>query len=93
MTNFELPLITLRMEGFRHSVCMMLADLNMEIDQHLKASVEAQLSDENVHAMIEETAKREVDKAIRSSIEEFFAFGEGRDAIRDAVQAKLKESL
>lgn len=83
------PMIRLEIQGMKHAVQVALSDYAAKMNSEIQAAIEAACTAQHITAIIEETARREVDSAIRQEIERFFRYGDGRETIKAAVAAML----
>ena len=63
----------------------------VQMDEDIQAAVEEACTPENVRRIIVTEAGREIELTIKNELHQFFAFGDGREAIRSAVNTRLKE--
>jgi len=81
-----LPVIKIEIEGMRHAICTMLHEHAMTMDETFQAAVNDFLKPENMEIFIKETVAHTMRGVIGETIREYFTYGEGKKAIRDAVK-------
>lgn len=86
----SMPIIRFELEGMRQAIVIALSDYMVRMDSDIQAAIDRVMTPENIAAVIEDTAKREIDAAIQSEIQSFFRFGNGRDIIKKAVADQLE---
>ncbi|MBM5575853.1 hypothetical protein [Deefgea sp. CFH1-16] len=86
-----MPLIRLEVEGMKHTICVALQQHLLQMDEQIKASVDAICQPDHIAKIIEETASREIKTAIESEVRNFYNYGKGREAIKEAVNKALDD--
>lgn len=89
----SIPIIRLEVERMKHSMVAAMSEYKAQIDADLQAAVEAFCSPENLRAVIADATNRELKRAIEEAVTHFFRSGAGREAVREAVLARLESSL
>ena len=86
-----IPVIRLEIEGMKHAVIHAMTRHLAQMDSEIQAAVEHACKPEHISALIETTARGEIAKAVKSEIENFYRYGPGRKAIKEAVVRALEE--
>ncbi len=89
----ELPIIRLELEGMRMTFCRALTEYHASIDASVQDAVERFCRPENISRIVNSSADKAMEEAIRASVDDFFRYGDGRKAIQDAVRARLGEQV
>lgn len=89
----SVPVIRMELEGFKIALLHAMSDHQLQIDQNVQAAVEKFCTPENLAKIIEDKSHTIMREAIESEVRDFFTYGDGRKAIRAAVQKKLKEDI
>lgn len=79
------PIIRLEIEGMKQTIMRAMTQYMVQMDADIHAAVERACKPEHISALIEETARKEIAKAVRVEIETFYSYGPGRKAIKEAV--------
>lgn len=83
-------IVRIEVEHMKHALSVAMADYVGKLDLDIKAAIERVCTAENILGIIQREADQAINQVIKKEVEEFFWLGEGRGAIRDAVQARLK---
>lgn len=84
------PIITLTVDNLKHSVRLALADHLLSLDTLVQQELDRACSEEAVRRTIKTLVDIEVTRAFEEELQRFFRYGVGREAIRQAVLAKLQ---
>ena len=87
----EMPIIRLEVERMKYSILTAMSEHLLQMDQDIQSAVDAACTPEKITAIVFDTASREIKAAIENEIRSFYAYGEGRKAIADAVRKQLGE--
>lgn len=93
MNGMSIPFVRLEVEGMKHSILCALSEYAEKMDKDIRSAVEIACDPENVKCIIAQAVAKEMKSAIDSEIRAFFSGGAGREAIRDAVDAKLTREI
>lgn len=80
------------MQGFQHTLKMMIAERQLQLDELLNKAVDSFCTPENLSRVLEETVNREMKIAIESEVHKFYTYGPGRKVIAQAVLERLEEN-
>jgi hypothetical protein len=83
------PIIRLEIEGMKHTIMQAMTQYVAQMDSDIQAAVERACRPEVITVLIEETARREISKAVTDSVEAFYRYGEGHAVIRDIVLTSM----
>jgi len=85
--NWEsnMPIIRIEIEGMKRTLCAMLHEHAIKLDASLQEAVNDFLKEENIKSFIKAEATKMMKSAITKSIEDYFIYGEGSKAIKQAV--------
>ena len=89
MSDPVFPVIRLEVERIKFAMLSALSEASAQIDEDIHKAVEDYMQPENVSAIVHTIATSEIDAALKREVEWFFRYGNGRDAIRSAVNEKL----
>lgn len=85
------PRLNLQLQGMQHSIMTALAQHHEELARMVQDSINRLCTVENLKIIIDETAKSEIEQAIKEQIRKFYAYGEGKIIIENAVKQTLSE--
>lgn len=91
-SHIPLPLIRLDVQNMRHSMAVALSKYTTELDETLQAALEAYCTPQNLERVIQSEVTKVLDQVIREEVKNWFIYGEGRKAIKEAVEKKLRDS-
>lgn len=89
----QIPIIRLELESMKHSIYAAFSEHAASMDLDIKASVEAFCTPGNPKGIIKDQVDRVLKAAIEDEIKSFYAYGDGRKIIREAVQKRLLEDI
>ena len=84
-----MPIIRLEVERMRHTIVAAFAEYAIRMDADIQAAVEEICTPEHVTAIVQAAAKQAIEAQIKLEVDAFFRYGEGRAAIKSAVNAQL----
>ena len=88
---FEIPYIKLEIEGMKYSIVHALNTHHADIEKHVEEVLQQVIEKFDYTAVVEEIAKNAIEKAVKSSVETFFLYGEGRKVIDAMVLKMIKQ--
>lgn len=77
--------IKLEVEGMRYSMLNAFSEHQGAMAEEVKRAVTEYCTPENLSSVVHKEARRCVDAAVAKAIDEYFRFGEGREAVKAAV--------
>lgn len=83
------PIITLTVERMQYEVSTLLTKHALQIDSNIQEAVKDYLTEENIRRIIRESVALQTENALRSAVDDFFRFGDGRKGIDAAVKQAL----
>ncbi len=84
------PQLKFEVHDMRERVIHALSVLQEKMDAEITQAVREYCTPENLAAIIQKTADKEIEAAIRGAVEDFFRYGPGRHVIKEAVETTLK---
>jgi hypothetical protein len=84
-----IPVVTLTVRGLEAQIMAAISNWEADLSTEIQEAVAAACTPENVKRVISVEAQRAIDKAVREEVERFYAYGEGRKRIREAVMDRL----
>ncbi len=88
----SLPIISLEVQGMKHTMKMMLAKEAALLDASLQRAVEEFCTEENLNNIVRKEAMRQLEEAVKQEVRNFFSFNAaGRLAVREAVHEFLED--
>lgn len=88
----NVPIIRLEVEGMKHAMLQALSNYHVQMDQEVKAAVEAYCTPENLSHILHKEVYQQLDFAVKEEVRRFFDYsGNGRAAVREAVENYLNE--
>jgi hypothetical protein len=91
MSTGTFPIIRLEIEGMKHSVAVALTEYAARMDADVQAAIERACEPHRLVEAIQVAASKAIDDTIKSEIDTFFRYGDGRRAIKAAVEAQLSK--
>ena len=86
--NSTIPIIRLEVEGMKHAVLHAFSDHLLTMDEDIKAAVDKIVTPEYIQRIVENAAAEYMKVAIEEEIRNFYLYGDGRKAVKEAC-AKL----
>lgn len=86
---YQVPVIRLEIQRLKQTLMVALSDHATQMDADLQAALDRYLTPENVARIIDEEAHRQLDALIKEEVANWFRYGGGRQAIKEAIEAKL----
>lgn len=93
MAHEGLPVIRLELEGVRRQIAHMLQDSNGELAEFTKQKLAEVLTTANIEAQVQALAKQEIERAVRSAVEQYFRWGDGQKTLRAVIDATLNDAF
>lgn len=90
--SIPVPIIKLEVEYMKHTMVQALSRYTSQIDEALRQAVENYCTPENLERVIQAETTRVLDQAIKEEVNHWFVYGEGRKAIKEAVEKKLRDN-
>jgi hypothetical protein len=90
--SLPIPIIKLEVQGMRHTMAFALSQYTAQIDETLQAALEAYCTPENLERVIQTETAKILDQVIKEEVKNWFTYGEGRKAIKEAVEKKLGDN-
>jgi len=87
-----IPIIKLEVEHMRHTMAIALSKYTAQLDETLQSAIEAYCTPENLERIIYEETNRVLGRVIKEEVQNWFVYGEGRKAIKDAVEKRLGDN-
>ena len=85
----NVPIIRLEIEGMKYTLQTALSEHSAQIDKDVQAAIERFCRPENIQEHINRAVKQSLGVVLAEEIERHFKYGEGREAIRQAVRTAL----
>ena len=89
--NEQYPVIRIEIQSMKHAIKKAMSEHLVKMDADIQTAIERVCTPENIATIVFETAKIEIKAAIEQQIQNFYRYGNGRAAIKDAVQRQLDE--
>lgn len=83
------PIIRIELESMKTAMSHAFSEQMLQMDVMFKQAVEDACEPYRVKAMLAKEAKRCLDDAVRSEVEEYFKYGEGRELVKERVIKQL----
>lgn len=87
----NLPIIRLEVKGMRQQIAIAFTQFQLSQDAMVKDAIAKVCTPENVQRVIDEAVEKELESGIRTTVEDFYRYGDGRKLVTDLVIAKLKK--
>lgn len=88
-----MPIIKLEIQHLRESVMHMISAQELELDGHVKAALDRFCSEAAISALINQAVNDALREAITQTVEGFFRYGPGREAIRGPVLERMRAEM
>jgi len=86
----NVPIITLQVEGMKNTIKTALMEQVVAMDSAVQAALDKLCTEEQVAAIVEQEARRQIDAALKEEVQNFFRWNNaGRAAVRQAVHEHL----
>jgi hypothetical protein len=85
------PIIRLEVESMKHTMLYHLMQYSAQMDETLQKAVENFCTPENLETIIMNETSKVLDRVIREEVSRWFVHGEGRAAIKAAVEKRLRD--
>lgn len=85
------PVIRMEIEGMKASILHAMSQYQIDVDAYVKEALDRITSDDAIQQLVNDEAEKAIEEAVRKEVRDFFAYGNGRVAIRAAVLARLEE--
>jgi hypothetical protein len=82
----------MRVEGMAHEIKMALLQHELDISSEMQRAITELCRPEHVRAVVKAEAARAMELVIRDEVERFYRHGDGRQAVREVVEARLRDS-
>lgn len=87
----EIPIIKLEVQGMKKTIMHALTQHTAMMDEDIKAAVDRVCTTEYVSSLVAEVTQREMTEAIERQIKYYYSYGEGYEAIQQAVKTMFKK--
>jgi len=91
MSGVHVPVIRLTIEGMQHTVAQALVEHATLVNTEIRKQVAKFCSPENIKAVTESLVRNEIERTLKTEIENYFRYGDGQKAIQAAVVRKFKK--
>jgi hypothetical protein len=88
--NETYPVIRLEVQGMKHAIQIALSEHLIKMDMDIQSAIDRVCTPTNISAIVFDAAQREIKAAIDQHIQNFYRYGDGREAIKEAVERQLK---
>lgn len=85
------PIIRLEVESLKLSVLHAFEEMVGSLDADISAAVEEYCTPENISSIIRRETEIAIDRAVKEEVDNFYRYGRGRQAVREAVRTALEE--
>lgn len=86
----NLPIITLEIQGMKHTIRTALMQEAAALDKGVQAALDKLCTEENVARIVEDESRRQIEAALKEEVQNFFRWSNaGRAAVREAVHEHL----
>lgn len=81
----NIPIIRLEIEGMKQTIIQAITQHTAMMDSDIQAAVDRICTPEYISSLVVDVAQKEMASAIEREIKAFYSYGEGYQAIREAV--------
>lgn len=86
----NIPIITLEIQGMKHTIKTALMQEAAALDNGVQAALEKLCTEDNIARIVEDEARRQIEAALKEEVSNFFRWtNSGRAAVREAVHEHL----
>jgi hypothetical protein len=85
----NLPIIKLEVEGMKYDIQAALSQHQTKMDDYIQLALDEYCNESNLYAVVRDATRKALDQAIKNEVNRFFEYGEGYQAIHDAVKIGL----
>jgi|VirMetMinimDraft_7_1064189.scaffolds.fasta_scaffold327519_2 SpoVK/Ycf46/Vps4 family AAA+-type ATPase len=85
----NIPVIRLEIQNMKYAIQTALTQHAAQMDADIQAAVESYCTAENISRVVREAARSALQEAIRSEVDKFFRYGNGREAVAAAVKESI----
>lgn len=89
--HYTHPVIRLEVQGMKHAIQYAITEHLMSMDRDIQAALDNLCTPENITKIVNDAARVEIKAALDAEIQKFYRYGDGRKAIKEAVQKQLGE--
>ena len=89
MVNHPIPLIQISVEHMRYSMQQAFSEHLLNMDEMFKHAIEQACRPENVQKILEDAARQFLQESIYREVNDFFAYGPGREEVKQLVAKAL----
>jgi hypothetical protein len=89
----NVPVIRLELHGIKQTLLVALADHNAQIDADVRAAIDRFCEPTTLRETVMSAATSAIKRAVQEEVESFFKYGNGRAAIKAAVQQAMPSTL
>lgn len=88
-----LPIVKIELEGMRQSICVALTSHFERLDSDFRAAIDQAVKEFDPTVVFKRHVEQVIDDSVKKAVEHYFLYGEGREAVREAVTAHIRENL
>lgn len=88
-----MPVISLEVDQMKHTLVIAMRQYTNQLNEILRASIEAYCTQDNLRRVIEEETRRTLEAVLREEVKNWFLHGEGREVIKKAIEQKLRDNV
>jgi DNA-binding GntR family transcriptional regulator len=85
----NIPVIRMEFERMKHSIMAAVSKQQLEFDDMFHRALDSACDPKRIQAMLDVEVRRCLDGALKRETADYFAYGNGRTTIRDAVKQRL----
>ena len=88
---FNMPRVTIELEGMKQQIVHAFSSRNQEIETAIEEQLTKAINTFPFEETVLKLSREIISAAIKDALEHYFKYGEGREAIQQAVTDKLNE--
>ena len=90
MREGTIPILTLEVEGMKHSIKTALTEYAAQLSEEIQMAVDAYCMPDNIRRVVADAVKRTIDNALQDELHNFYFYGKGHSIILEAIHQALE---
>ena len=90
---FNHSIIKIELEGMKFSLQKAISEKNDIFNEMIKKSLDNFCTEDHLESLVDDKVRKAVSSAMSESIDSYFRYGDGKAAIDEIVQERLKNEV
>jgi hypothetical protein len=86
-----IPIVRLEVERMETHICTAIMEESARMDRDIRAAVKAACDPANIKRVLEDAVAKTLKNALERTVENYFLYGPGQEALQKAVAKKLAD--